>query len=687
MKNKTARSPVPPSSVSHAAKKGASSATSATADTPGGWGAWLAEAYPPEPSSAATQQATPKWLLDLFEDDPTLQPTRMLPAPPPVAAPAQSSAQRLVSSPIEDDLALQMTQVLPANPPKFPREETPPAWLADVLQAQATIQPTQIAPAPLLPTLRRDAERYAELPYYRLWLQNEFKRQNSPYSQSARASYVAQSSAPVKVRGQVVYPFAPLRGKFSALTTITGSQYLWLFLLIGLWVAGLYFLSVPALAFSILVITALYLVNTIIVAAITTHVLDAPPGETFDAGLIAAIGNDDWPIYTILCPLYREAEVVPQFVRAISAFDYPQDRLQVLLLTEQDDEETRVAIARMGLPPSFRVVTVPDGQPRTKPRACNYGLMIAKGSFIVIYDAEDIPDPLQLKKAVLAFANHDIRLACVQAKLGFYNPKQNLLTRWFAIEYALWFHVMLPGLQWARLSLPLGGTSNHFRTDVLRKLGGWDPFNVTEDCDLGLRLAQYHLRTTILDSTTMEEANSNAKNWIRQRSRWIKGYLQTYLVHLRQPWRYLIKRRFREFFSLQVLIGGSPSTFLVNPLMWALLAIYIAFRSHVNTQYELLYSAPVFYSAVLCLVFGNFLYLYIHLIACAKSQQYGLIGWVFTLPLYWIMMSIAAVMAFYQLITKPHYWEKTKHGLHLKTSQGPASQQPGGIPSMQARHG
>ena len=302
--------------------------------------------------------------------------------------------------------------------------------------------------------------------------------------------------------------------------------------------------------------------------------------------------------------------------------------------------------------------------------------MLARGGFIVIYDAEDKPDPLQLKKAVLAFANHDASLACVQAKLGFYNTRQNLLTRWFAIEYALWFNLTLPGLQWARLSLPLGGTSNHFRTDVLRRLGGWDVFNVTEDCDLGLRLAERHLYTTILDSTTLEEANSDVRNWVRQRSRWIKGYMQTYLVHLRRPWNYLLQGRIRELFSLFAVIGATPATILVNPLMWALLALYIAERHALAHEFQLLYSAPVFYPAVICLVAGNFLYLYLHLLTCAKSEQYHLLPWALTIPLYWALMSVAAVMALFQLIVKPHHWEKTHHGLHLKRQQAaPTSEQ------------
>ena len=255
-------------------------------------------------------------------------------------------------------------------------------------------------------------------------------------------------------------------------------------------------------------------------------------------------------------PLYREAQVVPQFVQAMLALDYPPEKLQILFLTEEDDAETRNAIRALSLPPHFKILVVPDGKPRTKPRACNYGLMHAQGPYVVIYDAEDIPDPLQLKKAVLTFASHGTDVVCVQAKLNFYNIRQNLLTRWFTAEYSAWFNLILPGLQLAKFSLPLGGTSNHFRAAALRALGAWDAYNVTEDCDLGLRLKRYRMNTVILDSTTLEEANPQLKNWLRQRSRWIKGYMQTYLVHMRNPLEDLQKGRLYDLFSFQMVIGG-----------------------------------------------------------------------------------------------------------------------------------
>ena len=257
----------------------------------------------------------------------------------------------------------------------------------------------------------------------------------------------------------------------------------------------------------------------------------------------------------------------------------------------------------------------------------------------------------------------------MQAKLNFYNPEQNILTRWFTAEYSSWFDVTLPGLQRLGAPLPLGGTSNHFRIDMLHLIGGWDPFNVTEDCDLGLRLGQYGLRTVVVDSTTYEEANSLLKNWMRQRSRWIKGYMQTYLVHMRSPLDYLRTGQLRQFLTLQLVVGGKTAILLINPLMWMLVAIYLSLYGFVFGAYHILYPTPILYLGSLCLILGNFTYTYISLIGCFKRGYFKLIKWTLLIPLYWVMGSIAAYIALYQLIFKPHYWEKTLHGLHLsKTS-------------------
>jgi len=407
-------------------------------------------------------------------------------------------------------------------------------------------------------------------------------------------------------------------------------------------------------------VTTLYLVDLMYCAYLMT-------GSMRSASRTPAVTPHElerWPVYTVLCPMYRETAVLAQFVAAITRLDYPAESLQVLLLLEEDDHDTIKFARGMDLPGSFEIVVVPDSQPKTKPKACNYGLQVARGDYVVIFDAEDMPEPDQLKKAVLAFAELPGAVACLQAPLNFYNPRQNVLTRLFTAEYSLWFDLMLVGLQRLRGPIPLGGTSNHFRVEVLRGLGGWDPYNVTEDADLGIRLYKQGFRTGMLDSTTYEEANSDPRNWIRQRSRWIKGYLQTLLVHTRGGWD-LRHTRDPHFFTFLLVIGVKVLVNFINPLMWAATVSYFVFRASVGPAIEALYPAPVFYAAVITLVFGNALFVYTFLLGSARRGNYDLIKYGLLAPVYWLMMSAAAGKALIQLIRNPHYWEKTTHGLHL----------------------
>ncbi len=370
------------------------------------------------------------------------------------------------------------------------------------------------------------------------------------------------------------------------------------------------------------------------------------------------------PVYTILCPLYKEIHVLPQFVNAISKLDWPKKRLEVILLLESNDKSTINKAKRMRLPPYFRIVIVPDSKPKTKPKACNYGLGLARGKYIVVYDAEDQPDPMQLKHAYCAFRDSSKKVVCLQAKLNYYNPAHNLLTKLFTAEYSLWFDVILPGLYSVNTTIPLGGTSNHFRTVNLRKLEGWDPFNVTEDCDLGARIFAAGYYTAVIDSTTLEEANSDVRNWLRQRSRWLKGYMQTYLVHMRNP-IHSIRTQGIHALIFQLIVGGRIAFIFINPLLWLLTLSYFILYAYVGPTIEAIYPGPIFYMAVTSLLLGNFIYLYNYMIGCAKSGHWSLVKYVFLIPIYWLMISYAACIALFQLILKPHYWEKTIHGLHL----------------------
>jgi glycosyltransferase XagB len=381
--------------------------------------------------------------------------------------------------------------------------------------------------------------------------------------------------------------------------------------------------------------------------------------------------ENDLPDYTVLVPLHREGKVLPVLVERLKSLDYPSDRLQILLLIELDDDGTAQAARRCSLPAHIQTLIMPPGQPRTKPRALNVGLCEARGEYLVIYDAEDRPERDQLRKAVAAFSALPQNVVCVQARLNFYNRFQSLLTRLFAVDYAVWYEQLLPGLSYSGslrsgAFVPLGGTSNHFRVETLRQLGGWDPFNVTEDCDLGARLGRAGLRVAMLDSTTWEEAVPHIRPWIRQRSRWVKGYLQTYLVHMRHPillWKQLGLRGFIDF---QMLVGASFFALLVNPVMWMLTLVYVAGAgTPVDSFVESLFPPLLYYPALLSLTVGNFIFFYCNAYVCVRHNYIGLTRYAFLTPLYWVLMSIGAWAGLISFVHNPFYWAKTEHGVSL----------------------
>ncbi len=454
----------------------------------------------------------------------------------------------------------------------------------------------------------------------------------------------------------------------SAIHTFSSRQKIGLLALFASFLLSLFLWPIPALIGGTAILSTIYFLDVFFNAFFVFRSLKTPPEVSFSSQELATLRDEDLPLYSILCPLYREAHILPGFLEAMKKLDWPAEKLEALLLLEENDEETIAAARAMNVPSFVRIVVVPHSEPKTKPKACNYGLSVARGEYVVIYDAEDIPDPLQLKKAYLGFRTLPRNVWCLQAKLNYFNANQNILTRLFTAEYSLWFDVMLPGLQSVSTSIPLGGTSNHFRREDLLSLEGWDPFNVTEDCDLGARIFTRGFRTAIIDSVTLEEANSKVGNWIRQRSRWIKGYMQTYLVHMRHPISFFRKNGIHALL-FQFIVGGKIAFMLINPILWLQTILYFSFRSIVGPSIEALYPSIVFYMAVISLVFGNFFALYYYMIGCAKREKWELMKWVFLIPFYWLLVSVAAVMAAYQLFAKPHYWEKTTHGLHLLKRQ------------------
>jgi len=391
----------------------------------------------------------------------------------------------------------------------------------------------------------------------------------------------------------------------------------------------------------------------------------------------------DLPVWTILVPAYREPTVIAKLLDNVELLDYPRTKLDVLLLLESDDAETLAAIREAEPKPYVRVVVVPESDVTTKPRACNYGLQLARGDYVTIYDAEDRPDPLQLRKAAAAFRRLGPETACLQARLAYFNADQNVITRWFTAEYVTWFAHFLPGLVSLGSPLPLGGTSNHIRTEVLREVGGWDPYNVTEDADLGMRLHRLRYGVEVLDSVTYEEANSDFVNWVKQRSRWYKGYLQTWLVHMRHPVQLRRQLGTKGFIGVNLFIGGTPLLSLLNPVFWGMTIFYFAGKVFAGAPsvLEEIFSGPLYYVALLCFLAGNFAMIYMGVVSIRETGRPELLLSALIVPAYWAMMALAAIKAAIQLVQQPSFWEKTTHGLDTPASGDPSEAEPPASPA------
>jgi len=369
------------------------------------------------------------------------------------------------------------------------------------------------------------------------------------------------------------------------------------------------------------------------------------------------LADQELPIYTVLIPLYDEAASVPGLLKAMRAIDYPKHRLDIKLVLEADDQATLEAIQRERPENYFDIIRVPYQEPRTKPKACNYALHFARGRYVTIYDAEDRPDPQQLRKAVTAFRQLPDTTVCMQARLNYYNWEENLLTKWFAIEYASLFDIMLPGLHCLRMPIPLGGTSNHFHLQRLRELGEWDPFNVTEDADLGIRLAAHQFQTALLPSVTLEEAPIFVSIWMKQRSRWIKGYIQTWLVHMRRSNHTRKRLGWRGFIGLQVFVGLPAFLFLCAPIFWGIFILSLTGALPFALPSSITYSCLV----ILVLGIANHWFFAWKVTQSWQWHRMGLA--ILSYPFYWFLHIWASFIAVYQLMVKPYYWEKTPHGI------------------------
>ena len=415
----------------------------------------------------------------------------------------------------------------------------------------------------------------------------------------------------------------------------------------------------PATAVQILSVLAIVtlLVNTSFKAAATVAALRRRP---VFATARKGPGIARNPTVSLLVPLFREREIAARLVRRLERLDYPRELLDICLIVEEEDHTTQDALQKASLPGHMRRIVVPRGTLKTKPRAMNYALNLCRGSIVGIYDAEDEPEPDQIRKVVHRFRQAGPEVACLQGVLDFYNTSTNWIARCFTIEYATWFRLVLPGLQALGLVIPLGGTTVFFRREALEDVGGWDAHNVTEDADLGVRLARHGYRTELLFTVTREEANHRPWPWVKQRSRWLKGYAITWAVHMRRPRALLENLGTRRFAGLNLLFLGSLAHFLLMPV---LLSFWLPLMGLAHPFWSALPEGGADLLALL-LFLAMGVEMTINLIATSRRGGSGwLRAWIPTLPIYFLMGSAALAKALWELFTAPYYWDKTAHGI------------------------
>ena len=378
------------------------------------------------------------------------------------------------------------------------------------------------------------------------------------------------------------------------------------------------------------------------------------------------------PIVSIMVPLFNERQIATHLIKRLQALRYPVHLLDVLLVVEEEDHTTHQCLSRTRLPSWMRTVVVPRGTLKTKPRALNYALNLCRGSIIGVYDAEDAPDPNQIETVVKTFAMSAADVACLQGRLDYYTPKKNWLSRCFTLEYAAWFRIVLPGMRKLGLPVPLGGTTLFFRRAILEELGGWDAHNVTEDADLGIRLARRGYRTELLDSVTKEEPNCRAWPWVKQRSRWLKGYAMTYAVHMRHPVQLYRELGLKGFLGVQLLFGGTLAGFLFAPLLWSFGLILFGLPHPLEETFG---GGLVFWLGILFLA-SEVVNVAVAAIAVRVAGHRGIAPWAISLQLYFPLGCLAAYKGLVEIFTKPFFWDKTEHGI-LPMPETLQSPQPG----------
>lgn len=376
------------------------------------------------------------------------------------------------------------------------------------------------------------------------------------------------------------------------------------------------------------------------------------------------LSDEELPTYSVVLALYQEAEIIPMLLTHLMKFDYPKDKVEYFFMLEADDEKTIHALVSHTIHLTDRnitVLTIPNSYPKTKPKALNCALPYLTGQYCVVYDAEDRPDKMQLRLSASSFVELPAEVSALQARLSFFNAGRNSLTKMFAIEYDIWFHQYLSGLSRLGLPIPLAGTSTHFRNADLHHVGGWDAYNVTEDCDLGMRFARLGMKTLMLDSDTLEEAPIYIDIWFKQRTRWLKGYMQTQFVHTAQIFDSISSFGMYQFLGLWAVVGGQVLSAFLHPVA------ILCFTYQVFAKYFLwdwLFPPYLHPLMAFLLITGAFLVpLQAEAVYRRLKRRKSLWLMAFMHPFYWLFASFASYRALIQLITCPSHWEKTRHGL------------------------
>jgi cellulose synthase/poly-beta-1,6-N-acetylglucosamine synthase-like glycosyltransferase len=381
---------------------------------------------------------------------------------------------------------------------------------------------------------------------------------------------------------------------------------------------------------------------------------------------LSLITDEELPVISIMIPLYKEQEIIPQIFQYLSDFDYPTDKLDIIFILESTDTETAAAFTAMNPPSHFKALLTPDIPPKTKPKAMNVALSVAKGDILVIFDAEVLPERDQLKKAYLTFKRHPDAMY-LHSKMDVYNANENWITRLYTAEFAYFYHFFLPGLVASRYPMPISGHSTYFRRQVIEKVGAWDAYNVAEDCDIGIRIFRKGFGSgMILESHTWEQSTTSIPTWVRQRTRWTQGFIQTSIVQLRYP--LLLKRELGSWANFAVFLLLVPGTVILNILNMFQWCMFILWYTTEAPFLQIAYGGFSIYLATICLFFGNFLFTFFTMYSLYERRHYAIVPWALLSFVYWIMLGIATIRATIHLFLHPHKWDKTTHSVAKRHS-------------------